>query len=222
MGQTNYVKAKIADQLFGGTAYTPPATLYFALLGDTNTRVQRDAGTVTELSGSAYARVAVTNNTTNFPAATGTIPTTKSNGTAITWPTPTAGWAAVHAIGIYDASTSGNLLWWLDLVAAEVDGTVATSGTVTAPAHGFAQHDLLKFSKIDGMAIPGGLTDGAYYYVLATSLATDTFTVSTTDGGSAVTITTSGGGKWGKDLSQTPGSGSTVSIASSALVLTEN
>lgn len=29
---SDYAEAKILDQVFGGTAWTPPATLYFALL----------------------------------------------------------------------------------------------------------------------------------------------------------------------------------------------
>jgi hypothetical protein len=51
--------------------------------------------------------VAITNNATNFPAAAAG---SKSNGTAIAFPTATADWSAAVAMGFFDASSGGNLL----------------------------------------------------------------------------------------------------------------
>jgi len=96
----------IADSQFGSGATTySPATWYFALF----TVAPNDDGTGgTEVSGGSYARVAKTNNTTNFPAAT-TVSgeTRKTNGTAITWPTPTANWGEVTHYGIFTAASGG-------------------------------------------------------------------------------------------------------------------
>jgi transcription elongation factor len=122
----DYLEKKLLDHVLGNTAYSAPATVYIALFTDSNTATQRDAGTVTEVSGNAYARVAVTNNTTNWPNASGTL-ASKSNGTTFTFPTPTGSWGTVTAYGIYDASTAGNLLVWADL---DTPNTVATGNTV--------------------------------------------------------------------------------------------
>jgi len=123
--KSNYLENAILDHVLGGGDYTRPATVYVALFTDSNTQTQRDAGTVTEVSGSAYARVAVTNNSTNWPAASSG---SKSNGTAITFPTPTGSWGTVTAFGIYDASTTGNLLYHADLTASQA---VASGNTVS-------------------------------------------------------------------------------------------
>jgi len=107
-GKSDYLENKVLDFLLGGVSFTPPATVYIALF----TAAPTDAGGGTEVSGGGYARVAVTNNTTNFPAASNG---TKSNGTTITFPTATADWGTVVAVGIFDASTGGNLLFWANL-----------------------------------------------------------------------------------------------------------
>lgn len=111
---SDYLEKKLLDHVLGNTAYSAPATVYVALFTDSNTATQRDAGTVTEVSGGSYARASVTNNTTNFPNASGTT-ATKNNGAAVTFAAPTANWGTVNAMGIYDALTTGNLLLWADL-----------------------------------------------------------------------------------------------------------
>ena len=115
--KSDYLEAKVLDHVFGATVYTPPATLYFALF----TVAPTDAGGGTEVSAGGYARAAVTNNTTNFPAASGTSPTTKHNGTVIAFGTPSAAWGTVVAFGVFDALTGGNLLEW---------GTLTVSKTI--------------------------------------------------------------------------------------------
>lgn len=101
-----YLAKKVLDHLWGKTTFTAPATTYFALF----TVMPTPTGGGTEVSGGSYARVAVTNNTTNWPNATGSGPASKSNGTAITFPTPSADWGTVVGVGELDASTAGNLL----------------------------------------------------------------------------------------------------------------
>ena len=110
---SNFLELELLDHVFGNAAYTAPATLYVALF----TATPSDTGGGTEVSGNAYARVAVTNNSTNFPAASAGA---KANGTAITFPQATpSGWGVVTQFGIFDASTSGNLLAWGDLTASK-------------------------------------------------------------------------------------------------------
>lgn len=105
MSKSDYLENAILDHQLGGPDYVRPATVYFALF----TVAPTDAGGGTEVSGGNYSRSAVTNNAINFPAASGG---NKSNGTAIPFPVPSAGWGLVTHFGIFDAPTGGNLLRW--------------------------------------------------------------------------------------------------------------
>jgi len=68
-----------------------------------------------EVSGGSYARVAINASSTQWAAATSaSAPSVKKGPTgANTWvfPTPTANWGDTIGIGLFDASTSGNVLW---------------------------------------------------------------------------------------------------------------
>lgn len=103
--KSDYLENKVLDHVLGGSDYTRAATVYVALF----TAAPSDSGGGTEVATGSYARVAVTNNNTNWPAASSGA---KSNGTAVTFPTASANWGTVVAFGIFDASTSGNLLYW--------------------------------------------------------------------------------------------------------------
>lgn len=91
----------IGSELYGGTAHAAVATWHVALF----TADPTSAGLGTnEVSGGSYARVAVTNNATNFPA---TSALTGANGTAITFPTATADWGTVTHVGLCASTTEG-------------------------------------------------------------------------------------------------------------------
>lgn len=115
----DFLEKKVLDQIFGATAYTAPATLYAGL---STTTPGDDATNFTEPSGNAYARVAITNNTTNFPNATGSGAggSTKQNGTAVTFPTATGSWGTVTYMGFFDAASVGNLLAYGQLAVAKL------------------------------------------------------------------------------------------------------
>lgn len=112
MSKSNYLEDKLLDHVLGGGDYTRPATVYVALY----TTAPTDSGGGTEVSGGDYTRVAVTNNSTNWPAASGGA---KSNGADITFPQATAGWGTVVAAGILDNSTGGNLLYYGNLTVSK-------------------------------------------------------------------------------------------------------
>jgi hypothetical protein len=114
---SDYAEKKVQDLILGAVAFTAPAT-HVALF----TVAPTDSGGGTEVTGGSYARVNVTNNATNWPAATGAT-AAKSNGTAITFPTASASWGTVVAFGIFDAGTGGNLLWWGDLTTSKAVGS---------------------------------------------------------------------------------------------------
>lgn len=104
-------------------AGTGPTNLYVGLL----TAAPSDTGGGTEVTGGSYARVTVASSLANWAgtqaaasttASTGTSGTTSNNG-AITFPAPTANWGSVTHLGIYDASSSGNLLYWSPLTVSK-------------------------------------------------------------------------------------------------------
>ena len=103
-----YLRAKNWD----GTANaTVPGTLYVALF----TAAPSDSGGGTEVAGGSYARVAIA--TSGWNAASGGL---VDNTAAITFPNPTANWGTVTHVGLFDASTAGNLIDWGALTASRV------------------------------------------------------------------------------------------------------
>lgn len=120
-GKSSYLSKKLLDDVFGATAYTGPGTVYAALwtatLDGTST-----AATAGEASYTGYARVAITNNTTNFPNATGSSNGSKSNANAITFGTNTATANTVTYFAIVDsASGAGNILYWGSVTSTTVN-----------------------------------------------------------------------------------------------------
>ena len=110
--KSDYLENKLLDHVLGGPDYTRPATVYIALY----TVAPSDSGGGTEVSGGSYARAAVTNNASNWPAASGGA---KSNGTEISFAEATASWGTVVAFAILDALSGGNLLYWGNLAVSK-------------------------------------------------------------------------------------------------------
>lgn len=112
---SNYLELKLLEHSVGKTSFTMPSGCYLALF----TATPSDAGGGTEVStsGTAYARVQT--NTSWATAASGAI----STNADIEFSEATASWGTITQIGLFDASTSGNLLWWGDLSASKAVGT---------------------------------------------------------------------------------------------------
>jgi hypothetical protein len=124
------LEASLLNHTFGAVTYTPPATWYLAAF----TAAPSDTGGGTEATGSGYARVAITNNTTNFPNATGTNPSTKTNGAAFTFPTATGDWSSganMVAWALFTASSGGTMGPW---GALDVPKPVLTGDTLSFAA----------------------------------------------------------------------------------------
>lgn len=97
MSFSNYLETKVLDHVFGGTAYTAPATLYIGLY----TAAPSDTGGGTEVSGTGYVR-----QSSGFT----TSGATTSNTAAVEFPTAGSNWGTITHVGVFDASTAGNLL----------------------------------------------------------------------------------------------------------------
>lgn len=114
-GFTDYFEGKVLGLLFGARAFTAPGTYYVGLwtttLSDTST-----GSTAGEVSGGSYARVSVTNNSSNFddPAGAGAT----QNTSLISFPMATASWGTVTYVGICDASTAGNMIAYAQLASS--------------------------------------------------------------------------------------------------------
>lgn len=85
---------------------------------EVSTLFQTGTFTGAEISGNNYARVAVTANATNFPAASAAEPAVLQNGTAITFPSPSADWGLAVGFILADASTAGNIWAWGAMTSA--------------------------------------------------------------------------------------------------------
>jgi hypothetical protein len=113
---TDFLENKVVDHLFRGVSYQPVA-LHIGLFTTNPT----DSTAGTEVSGGSYARVSVAPTTANWAAtnaagstaatSSGTTGTTSNNAT-ITFPAPSANWGAITGFGIFDAASSGNLLFY--------------------------------------------------------------------------------------------------------------
>lgn len=114
--KSDFLENEILDHILSAATYTAPVTTYIGLwtatLSDTST-----GSTAGEVSGGTYARVALTNNATNWPASSAGA---KSNGIAIDFGTATANWGTVTHFAILDAATLGNILYWGDLTVSKV------------------------------------------------------------------------------------------------------
>jgi hypothetical protein len=93
---TNYLESKLIDHFLGTTTYTKPSAVYVALF----TVTPGEAAGGTEVTGGSYARQAAT-----FGAASSGATTNDTNIDFANMPA-----ATTVAIGIFDASTSGNML----------------------------------------------------------------------------------------------------------------
>jgi hypothetical protein len=117
---SNYLEDIILDHILGDTSFATAATVYIGLwtatLSDTST-----GATAGEVSGGSYARVAVTNNTTNWPDASGG---TKSSGAAFDFGTASGSWGDVTDWAIVDSSSgAGNIYYY---------GTLTTPKTIAS------------------------------------------------------------------------------------------
>ena len=119
-GTGGYFAKLLLNQIFGGTAYTW-ANLASIDLGLFST-VGANAGGNTELASSnGYARYAMPQSTSTWPAATGTGNGSISNGAVIppgTQWTATGTWATVVSLSMFEHGNS-NLVLWGDLTTSK-------------------------------------------------------------------------------------------------------
>jgi len=117
----------ILNGIIGDPDYTPPANWFVGL----STTTPTEAGAnFTEPAVGAYARVSTAD--ADWGAASATAPVLKSNTSVITFPTASASWGTVTHVGLWDASTAGNLRMWGVLGTAKLIGIGDTASFAIA------------------------------------------------------------------------------------------
>ena len=106
---SNYLETALVNAVLRNTSYTSPTTVYVGLFTSDPT----DAGSGTEVSGGSYTRKAMA-----FASPTNGV---TSNSSAVEFDQATASWGTVTHFGLFDASSSGNLL---------LHGALTTSKTI--------------------------------------------------------------------------------------------
>lgn len=120
MSFSNYLETELLDHVFANNAYTAPSTLYLAL--HTATPDEDGSGTEVTTVGTAYARQTVAFTVSGNTATT---------SAAVEYATATANFGTVSHVGIWDASTSGNLIAYAALTSSK---TIETGDVFRVPA----------------------------------------------------------------------------------------
>ena len=118
MAKSNYLELKALDHFLGTTAYTKPTNVYVGLFTSDPTD---------EVSGNGYARKVAT-----FSSASSG---STSNSSAIEFTASGGAFGTVTHFGIFDAVSSGNLLYHGALTASK---TIADTDTLKISATGLA------------------------------------------------------------------------------------
>ena len=115
MPATNYLRTSVGNHVLTNTAWTSPTTVYCALFTD----APDETGGGTEVTGGSYSREAITWTETSTDGEF------ENNSISFT-DMPEA---TVVAIGVYDADTAGNLLYF------ETFSPVSVAATETYPVN---------------------------------------------------------------------------------------
>lgn len=119
---SNYAENNVLDTLLSGTKYVG----LFTDAAGTSTDQPATEATTTNCPG--YARQSVT----HAAASSGS----KASNAGVTF-TATGDWAAVNYVGVWDAATAGNLLYWASITGqtlANTDTLTIASGALSISA----------------------------------------------------------------------------------------
>ena len=112
MSFSNTFETHVLNYVFTSTSVTRPTAWYLALF--TSNPDEDASGTEVSTSGTAYARQSATFTVSG---------NTASNSAAIEFPTATASYGTVTHVGVFDASTGGNLIAYSALSTSKAVGT---------------------------------------------------------------------------------------------------
>ncbi len=176
---SDYLEDALNDEILGTTQLTTPTnwmSLHDSHPGETGAN---------ELTGGSYAR-----QTTAFDASASGV---SQNTAAETFTNIDGAPNEVGYLGFFDAVTTGNFLWYAPLGGTPNTFTALDTGDVfLSHGHGLANDDRVFVTAWPGSALPAGAAEATDYYIVGVS--GDTFQISLTQGGAAVTLTSGGEG----------------------------
>jgi hypothetical protein len=108
---SNYLENALVNATLRNTSFTSPTVVYVGLY----TSNPGEGNTGTEVSGGSYARQSATFGAPSDGAST--------NSATLTFPTATGSWGTITHIGILDALTTGNLLYYAALDVSKTIGS---------------------------------------------------------------------------------------------------
>lgn len=171
------------------------------------------SGTSNEISGGspAYARKA-----TSFAAgASGQV----ASNAAVVFDIPAG--SSVAYFGLWNTAGTVFYGYWPNqgdtAAALQVCNLDAATDVFTSSSHGFTDGMRVCVSDINNAGLPTGFTEGDIYFVV--SATTNTFQLSATSGGAAITVTTSAKVGVQKLVLETFAAQGTLTVASGALTL---
>ena len=118
MSFSNTFETRVLSWVFTSGSATRPTEWHVALY----TAAPSDTGGGTEVSGGAYARQSVAFTVSG---------NTATNSAALEYPTATASYGTVTHVGVFDASTGGNLIAYAALTASK---SIDTGDVLRLPA----------------------------------------------------------------------------------------
>jgi hypothetical protein len=121
MSLSNTFETTVLTWLLTNSAATRPTAWYVALF--TSNPAEDASGTEVSTSGTAYARQSVTFSVSG---------NTATNTAAIEFPTATASYGTVTHVGIFDASSAGNLIAYAALTTSKA---IDTGDVLRLPAN---------------------------------------------------------------------------------------
>ena len=121
MSLSNTFETHTLNYLFTTTSVTRPTAWYIALF--TSNPAEDASGTEVSTSGTAYARQSATFTVSGNEA---------TNSAAIEFPTATASYGTVSHVGVFDASTGGNLIAYAALTTSKA---IDTGDVLRLPAN---------------------------------------------------------------------------------------
>lgn len=112
MSLSNTFETNVLTWMFTASAVTRPTAWYLALF--TSNPAEDGSGTEVSGTGTAYVRQSV-----SFTVSGNTA----SNSAAVEFPTATASYGTVTHVGVYDASSGGNLIAYAALTTSKAIDT---------------------------------------------------------------------------------------------------
>lgn len=203
----------------GDATGLPAAATVGSLHLSAHTAFPGEAGAqnTSECAYTGYARQAVARSGAGFTVSTNSV----TNAATVAFGQKTAGAdETIFYVGIgRSASGVGTLDYICPCASDRAPFTATAADNITVPGVSFAVNDRVAFFDVFEGDFPAGLTAGTVYWVV--SVTGDVITVSTTQGGGAVDITSVGSGVAFKMAGLAVSNGVNPQIAASAMSLLE-